>query len=492
MTSRFTQLVLWAQRHSWLFPRGIRSIFRRMLAASQSAALSQAPLEDWSTPLIGLVSAPLTLPVAEMSVINSGIPSPPTVTGGRSSTIWRGAVQTRTRLRCLIVTQVLDAGGIDEFVAFLARQLPECGLDTTVMCAAASPRAHRTHVGLLALALRNEGISVVEALPDEGRLWLAENRPDVISAHAPPDWVLEAAQASDIPVVETLHAVPTPIGTDWRNEPGRSRYVTAMVAVSDLVRRQYLRGNPRFAEKAIVTIPNAFNDSHRPAVDRATARAWLGLKDEFLFVSLARHVVQKNAYGLVTAFADVARAHPHAHLLIAGRADDFPYTEQVRSLRETLPVRDRIHLRTNFPNPSVLLGAADGFVLNSFFEGWPLASMEALAAGLPVVMSDVGGAREQIGTNGERGFVVPNPLGDSEIVSWEAASRGRFRSQVNKEAIVAAMNSVIRDREHWAALRPILAEESRQRFSAKTCAGQYAVTLRRAAASRTQVLSCVG
>jgi hypothetical protein len=88
--------------------------------------------------------------------------------------------------------------------------------------------------------------------------------------------------------------------------------------------------------------------------------------------------------------------------------------------------------------------------------------------------------------NGQRGYVVPNPLGAPEVVSWEAASRARFRPQANKNDIVAAMTAVIHDRERWAAIRPALAKESKQRFSAKTCAEQHAIMLRRAA----QVAGC--
>jgi glycosyltransferase involved in cell wall biosynthesis len=483
--SRFTRLILWGQRHSWLFPYGIRSAVKRILVSLRSAAHSESPVEDWSTPLIGRGSRPLAFPNAENSTIGAVIPS---TSNGVCGQLF-GADAPGICLRCLIVTPFLDAGGIDEFVAFLARQLPQWGIDATVMWTAVSLSKDHAHVGLLARALRSEGVSVIEATADECRLWLAANRPDVISAHAPPEWVLEAAQMSGIPVVETLHAVPTPIWTDWRKEPVRSRYVTSMVAVSELVRRQYLRGNPGYSDESIVTIPNAFNQSRRPSVDRANARAWLGLEDQFLFVSLARHVLQKNAYGLVTAFAEVARAHPRAHLLIAGRAEeDRQYTEQVRLLRETFPERNNIHLRNSTPHPSVLLAAADGFVLNSFFEGWPLASMEALSAGLPVVISEVGGAREQVGINGERGYVVPNALGDPELVTWRAAVRERFRPQVNKNAMVVAMTAVIRDQEYWAAIRPTLAEASKQRFSAKACAGQHAAVLRRAAANRRQLL----
>jgi glycosyltransferase involved in cell wall biosynthesis len=387
-------------------------------------------------------------------------------------------------LRCLIVTSVLDAGGIDEFVSFLARRLPSFEIDATVMRATLDNEA-RSATGFLASELRKEGISVIDASPRDGYHWLADKRPNVISAHDPPDWILEAASALQIPVVETLHEVPTPIGTDWQKEPKRSRYITNLVAVSELVRRQYLRGNPEFDSGRIVTIPNAFNQTHRPIVDRSKARLWLGLTDEFLFISLARHVVQKNGYGLVAAFAEVAREHPQAHLLMAGRPDDRMYTEQIRRLRNALPQRNQIHIRQNLPNPSSLLAAADCFVSNSFFEGWPLASMEAMSSGLPVITTDVGGAREQVGDDGSRGYVVPNPIGDPELASWEAAGRLRFEPQDNKNALVNAMLSVIRDREHWAKARSGLADAAKKRFNAKTCAEHHANVLKAAARSHS-------
>jgi glycosyltransferase involved in cell wall biosynthesis len=480
LLSYLRSLELWARRHSWLLPLWARSTASRVLGrASELNSKKYADIENWSAPLIVRESATATAEIRELPTASASPPTPLDLTsqqlpGGNQSGASGG------RLRCLIVTPVLDGGGVDEFVSFLARHLPLRGLDTSVLCAAPSP-SERARIGFLASELRREGILVSELLSEEGRQWLGRNRPDVISAHDPPEWVLQAADALRIPVVETLHEVPTPIGTDWDKEPARSRYITTIVAVSELVRRQYLRGNPGFNGAAIVTIPNAFNVSSRSPVDRAKARAWLGLEDEFLFISLARHALQKNAYGLVAAFADVARANPNAHLLISGRVNDRPYTEEVRRLRESVPERERIHLRENLPNPSALLAAADGFVLDSFFEGWPLASMEALSAGLPVIMSDVGGAREQLGLDGTCGYIVPNPLGDPESVSWEAAGRERFRPQANKNELVAAMTSVIRDRERWASVRPNLVAASKQRFSARTCAEQHANVLRRAA-----------
>ncbi|MDA9503257.1 glycosyltransferase [Bradyrhizobium sp. CCBAU 11357] len=372
----------------------------------------------------------------------------------------------------------MDTGGIDEFVAFLSRRLPSHGIATTIMLT--DPAARR---GLLLRNVRDEGIQVIQESIENSRRWLADNRPDVISAHAPPDWLVEAAHDARIPVVETLHAVPTPIGTNWQAEVQRSQCIRFFVAVSELVRLQYMRGNPAFQPDAIVTIPNGFNDRQRPPVDRTAARQWLGLEDEFLFVSLGRHVMQKNAYGLISAFSAVAQTFQHAHLLIAGRMDDALYMQQLLRLRGQSGASDRIHLRDSISHPSILLCAADCFVLNSFFEGWPLASMEALCAGLPVIISDVGGAREQVGREGKFGYIVPNPAGDPETVTWETAARHRFQTQRNKAELVSAMNHIIGNREHWEAERSVIAREARIRFDVEVCIKRYVNVLGKAAAA---------
>jgi glycosyltransferase involved in cell wall biosynthesis len=462
--SLFRRATLWAQRNSWRLPRGVRRAAKRLIMGNRPSWEGDGVVDDWSKPLVpydskSVPSVPDAYPAA---------PSDKLLLSAKP-------VSSPQRFHCLIVTTVLDAGGLDEIVAFLARRLPLMGFRVTVMCAQVSSDSEtRSSVGLLATALQSEGVSVVVAAPTEAYRWLSENRPDVISAHAPPDWILETAHGAGIPIVETLHAIPTPISTDWTREGPRSKYITSFVAVSDLVRRQYLRGNPSFPEHAVVTIPNAFNETHRPLADRSMARAWLGLKDQFLFLTLGRHTVQKNAYGLVEAFSEVAEANPNAHLLFAGRLDDVVYTQQVCALRDKLPSKDRIYLRNSFPNPSLLLAAADCFVLNSFFEGWSLASMEALSAGLPVVMSEVGGAREQLGTDGSRGFVVANPVGNPEAANWETAGLMRFRPQPNKDELVAAMNSVVAHRNQWSAARRYLSEDSKGRFSAATCSQRHA------------------
>jgi glycosyltransferase involved in cell wall biosynthesis len=361
---------------------------------------------------------------------------------------------------------------MDEVVAFLALRLRSYGLRTAVLHTGSA--LAEDVKGRLARMLSAAGIEVAIAQEAGARQWIRDWAPDVISAHEAPSWVLDEARASGVPYVEVLHGMHSLFDRDWTAEATRSQDITAIVAVSELVRRQYLRDVPTFPSDRIVTIPNAVDDERRTRHDRSAARAVLGLQDEFLFVCLARQCLQKNPFAVVSAFDEVAARHPGAHLLIAGRVEEPVYCTQVRRAWERLAARDRVHLRDHAPDPALLLSAADGFVLNSFFEGWPLASMEALHAGVPVIASDVGGTREQLGTDPSRGYLIQNPFGDPLEVNWTTIRSVCYARQTNREELIEAMCALVREREERAARREELAAESAARFHPAQCLRAHA------------------
>jgi glycosyltransferase involved in cell wall biosynthesis len=439
-------------------------------------------IDDWSRPLIGTRSGGRTAPRTS-------------VNGTETFTRHDVAEPTRTynsaaagdaelpAVRCLLVTCALDVGGLAEVVAFLARRLPAHRLQTAVLHATADPSATGEPGGRLGRMLRSSGIEVHEADLRGAPGWIERWRPDVISGHHAPAWVLVIAGRLGVPYVDNLHGMHDLFWEASQAEAARGAKVARLVAVSELVRQHYLASNRDFPPGRIVVIPNAVDDDRRPAGDRTAARERLGLADEYLFVSLARLCLQKNPYGLVTAFAELARHRPEAHLVLAGapQPDELRYYRRVLRLRDNLPGRDRIHLRDHLASPRELLAAADGFILDSFFEGWPLASMEALFAGLPVVLSDVGGAREQIGDDPGRGCLVANPLGDPLSVDWESIGSARYRPQVNRDEFVTAMDHLVAGRRDYLSHRDQLATESAARFSADACLARHAAVLRAAA-----------
>jgi glycosyltransferase involved in cell wall biosynthesis len=464
-----------AARMTRLLPEPTRARLRRVPEWCDGLRPA-APIEDWSKPLLGTRS-PSAASGCVLTGADASTGGPGVVEPARSHVMTHPRGVDAPELRCLVVTALLDVGGMDEVVAFLARRLPGYGLRTAVLHATPDPSPTGEPTGRLGRMLRSTGIDVYEADERRAAGWIERWRPDVITAHGGPDWVLDIAHRAGVPYVDNLHGMHTHFWADWHAEASRAAKLSAIVSVSELIRQQYLAGLGDFPPERIVTIPNGVDEQRRVSGDRAAVRARLGLADEYLFVSLARHCQQKNSYGLMTAFADVARRHPEAHLVIAGRPDQSRYYRQMLRLRDELPNGDRIHLRDHASAPAELLAAADGFVLDSFFEGWSLASMEALFAGLPVVLSDVGGAREQIGDGSERGYLVANPLGDPLRVDWASLAAARYRPQVNCDEFAAALEHLIADRDEYLGHRERLTAESAVRFSADRCLARHAAIL---------------
>ena len=188
-------------------------------------------------------------------------------------------------------------------------------------------------------------------------------------------------------------------------------------------------------------IPNGI-DLRRYILPPETRAAWRCAhgfsEDDLLIVSAARLDPQKNPHLLAEAFTRAAI--PGAHLLLAGDG----------SLRSALEGRPRIHVlgvRADLPQ---LLAAADLFVLASDWEGYPLALLEALASGLPVVATAVGGV--------------------SEIV--EDGVSGVLTEPRNLETLSAAIRALANDSER----RRTIAEAAKKRavrFSVNTMVDSY-------------------
>lgn len=475
-------------------PAPMRAVLRRArarLAATRRGstidewgrARRQLSIADWSLP----IAPGPALPVPFDQLVR--LPADPAALTDSIDTVGvgHGLIPDQGRaavIRCALVCSAIDVGGLGEVVALLATRLRGLGIECAVMVPVLNRAPDAVPTGRIARQLLSFGVSVVEADSRSGAAWLASWRPDVVYAHASPLWVLAAATELGVPYIDTLHGMHSLFDADWAQETARSASIAKIVAVSEIVRSQYLTGNPSYPGSDIVTIPNAVDGPRFDPAVRDTMRSHLRLTNEFVFVSLARHCLQKNTYGLIAAFADVARYHPEAHLVIAGRIDDDRYFRQVARLLKTLPFQDRVHLRGHLSAPRNLVAAADCFVLNSFFEGWALAPMESLTEGVPVVVSDVGGAREQIGEDAGRGILVANPLGDPLAVSWETIARNRFSRQVNHDELVRAMSTMVTDRDWYLARRAHLAEESADRFDIRLFVEQHAALVTDAASTR--------
>lgn len=126
----------------------------------------------------------------------------------------------------------------------------------------------------------------------------------------------------------------------------------------------------------------------RAPVDRDAVRAELGISgDAFVVGHVGRFVDQKNHRFLIEVAAEVVRREPRMRLLLVGEGELRP---EIERLVARLGLSDRTILAGVRPDvPRLMRGAMDVFAFPSRFEGLGLVLVEAQAAGLPCVISDV-------------------------------------------------------------------------------------------------------
>jgi glycosyltransferase involved in cell wall biosynthesis len=122
----------------------------------------------------------------------------------------------------------------------------------------------------------------------------------------------------------------------------------------------------------------------------------------FTWLHVAVFRTEKGHANLLRAAAIVARTRPF-RLLLAGEG---PRLEDMKVVAAELGLGDKVAFLGKRTDVTSLLRSADAFVLPSVWEGLPNALIEALAAGLPAVATDVGGTPEVL-SHGETGFLVP-------------------------------------------------------------------------------------
>jgi glycosyltransferase involved in cell wall biosynthesis len=153
-------------------------------------------------------------------------------------------------------------------------------------------------------------------------------------------------------------------------------------------------------------IPNGIpTDEYAPDPNRR--RRWRerhGLEPEAIVLThVGRFAPPKNHALLIEAFAQV-RTHTPLYLLLVGGGE---LEDAVRQQVVELGLQERVRFLGVRADVPAILNASDLFVLSSRWEGNPLSVMEAMAAGLPVVSTAVGGVPELV-REGETGLLVPS------------------------------------------------------------------------------------
>ncbi len=306
------------------------------------------------------------------------------------------------------ITRSDTIGGASTHLLTLCERLEKRGHDVTVFCGGGGVFTEELKKKKLEYHSLNHLVRPIRPFEDlqalfEIRREVEKLSPDIVALHSAKAGVVGriACWWARIPCVVTAHG--------WAFTEGKStlrRYFLAVIErfVAPLAERiitvsdfdQELAADWAVAPREkMVTVYNGVQDVNEQK------RRGREVRETPRIIMVARFEPQKDQPTLLRALEKLRGAPWEAWFV-----GDGPRLEQCVDLARDLGIDDRVQFlgyRSDVPD---LLAQSDIFVLSTHYEGFPIATVEAMRAGLPIVASDVGGVSEQV-RSGENGSLVP-------------------------------------------------------------------------------------
>lgn len=199
---------------------------------------------------------------------------------------------------------------------------------------------------------------------------------------------------------------------------------TRVFAVSESLRRY--AGTIGVDTAKILVVGNGVDLGCFKREDRAAARARIGLPPEApVLVSVGGLVERKGFHRVIEQLPALRQRFPGlVYLVIGGSSPEGDMSARLREQAAALDLKDAVRFLGPLPAEELRwpLSAADVFVLATRNEGWANVFLEAMACGLPVVTTDVGGNSEVV-CRDELGTIVPFGDGTALLAALDAALR---------------------------------------------------------------------
>ncbi|MGK3992140.1 glycosyltransferase [Sorangium sp. So ce1024] len=338
------------------------------------------------------------------------------------------APMTRGRQHRLVIAHVLSSfqvGGAEQVVVDLAGLQREAGHEVMVVGIDMNPDGPRAD------QLRARGVAVHMVpkrpgfdlrLPGKLAAFFAKHGVSIVHSHnqLPLIYATAAGRLHRVPVCHTLHGAVFDQGRRAWLRHMAAKLADAHVAVSQSTADFMLKHNEVPVSKLHVVLNGIDLSRFRPdAAARARIRAELGIPQDAWVAGAVGRLSQVKNHALLLRAAAAAGVlsgdSDNARLLLVG---DGPEAAPLRALAEELGIGDRVVFAGERHDVPELLSSIDVFVLSSSSEGLPLSMVEAMATGLPVLSTAVGGIPALV-SDGETGFLVPS--GDVDALGAKLA-----------------------------------------------------------------------
>ncbi len=377
-------------------------------------------------------------------------------------------------MKVVFILPSTQRGGIQNFVATLADELHTKQIQTEIIAVLPGANAHSrfddskipvhscpwlwSYMLPRADHLFGRYLRRTAQLTFAGRLrrLLTQIAPDVVNSHFHADgWgsQLRAVRGLDhVPYVLTLHS----INTVYLHSPGRCRSFIRqlrpfdrLVADSDSLLEAYRQPLADALGQAMTIHLGQPPATPGRGSQRAATRRALDIPDDaFVLGSIGRLIPMKRNADVLQAVARLQADGVPVTFVCAGSGGE---AAALAALAKNLGIADHVRFPGFVDNVEPLLDAVDTLILASEYEGFPVALLEAMAHGVPIIATNVMGTRELI-ANEQTGLLVP--CGD---VAGIAAAIRRFTG----------------DRQAARQLAARALADFNARFSIRQCAADY-------------------
>jgi glycosyltransferase involved in cell wall biosynthesis len=282
-------------------------------------------------------------------------------------------------------------GGGETGTARLLAGLGARGHRVEMLCRDAAMAARIAAYGVPTSVLRIRG-DVVATDAVRFALALRRRRPDAVILTTFKRLLLAGlgARMAGVPHVVQRIVLSSDTPRAFRYRFALRRFVDAVALNAEAMRPAFLAGDPHLDPARVFTLYDGVETPRRTGAPGAL-RAELGIPADAPVVgAVARLVRQKRFDRLLQA---TARLPERVHVVIAGEGEE---RDRLRALAEELGLGGRLHLAGFRDDVGDVLDAIDVFAVTSDREGMANAMLEAMAAGVPCVSTDVSGAREAL------------------------------------------------------------------------------------------------
>jgi glycosyltransferase involved in cell wall biosynthesis len=318
----------------------------------------------------------------------------------------------------LILTNQLTTGGAEVYVLTVSSWLAARGVHT-VLAAAPGELVDRIDEGVVyyPIPLKDIRAGLPLAALRVARL-VRRHKPEIIVANSlVTAWVARLASLGQIPVVSVAHG--------WSAE----RYkiiapplaiANRVVPVSNEVKKRRVGGG--LAEEKVHVVPNGVDLSpfgpRAPEQQRLARTAFCADDDSVIVTNIGRYVDQKQQEHIIEIARRLRDEVPELRYGIIGWG---PREDHLRSLAKQAGVDDIVTFLVRRKDVPDLLMASDIYLCTSDWEGMPLSMIEAMAAGLPIISTDVEGMSALV--RDENGVLCP--VGDVGALTDAVRRLGR-------------------------------------------------------------------